>query len=80
VIRMVLGEALMLMAAGLAIGLPAALAAMPLTAASLVGVSTTDPAIVGGALLVMLMVGVCAGLVPAQRASRIDPLVALRQE
>jgi predicted permease len=80
VIRMVLGEALTLMVAGMAIGLPAALAVTPLTAASLVGVTATDPTIVVGALLAMLIVGVCAGIVPAQRASRIDPLVALRQE
>jgi ABC-type antimicrobial peptide transport system permease subunit len=79
VIRMVLGETLMLMAAGFAIGLPAALAATRLTAATLVGVSAGDPAIVGGAILVMLIVGVCAGLLPAVRASRVDPVTALRQ-
>jgi ABC-type antimicrobial peptide transport system permease subunit len=80
VIRMVLGEALTLMVAGLAIGLPAALVASRVTAASLVGVSAADPAIVGGALLVMLIAGVCAGVVPAVRASRVDPVMALRQE
>jgi predicted permease len=79
VIRMVLREALMLMAAGFVIGLPAALAATRLTAATLVGVSAGDPAIVGGAILVMLIVGVCAGLLPAVRASRVDPVTALRQ-
>lgn len=79
VIRMVLREALMLMAAGLAIGLPAALVATRVTAATLVGVSAGDPAIVGGAILVMLIVGVCAGLLPAVRASRVDPVMALRQ-
>jgi predicted permease len=80
VIRLVLRDALMLMAVGLALGLPAALAATRLTTASLVGVSATDPAVVGGALLVMLIAGVCAGLVPAVRASRVDPVTALRQE
>jgi ABC-type antimicrobial peptide transport system permease subunit len=80
VIRMVLREALVLVVVGLAIGLPISLAATPLTTARLVGVRATDPAIVGGALLVMLIMGICAGVVPAQRASRIDPLVALRQE
>lgn len=79
VIRMVLREALMLMAAGLAIGLPAALVATRVTSATLVGVSAGDPAIVGGAILVMLIVGVCAGLLPAVRASRVDPVMALRQ-
>jgi ABC-type antimicrobial peptide transport system permease subunit len=80
VIRLVLRDALMLMAVGLAIGLPAALAATRLTTASLVGVSATDPSVVGGALLMMLIAGVCAGLVPAVRASRVDPVTALRQE
>jgi ABC-type antimicrobial peptide transport system permease subunit len=79
VIRMVLREALMLMAAGLAIGLPAALLASRLTVARLVGVSATDPATLGGALLVMLIAGVCAAIVPAVRASRVDPVRALRQ-
>jgi ABC-type antimicrobial peptide transport system permease subunit len=80
VILMVLGETLMLMAAGFAIGLPAALAATRLAAARLVGVSPADPAIFSGALLVMLVAGVCAGWVPAMRASRVDPIRALRQE
>ena len=80
VIRMVLRDALTLMAAGLAIGLPAALVTSRLTAASLVGVSAADPAIVAGALLVMLVAGVCAGIVPAMRASRVDPVRALRQD
>src|SRR5438128_6365425 len=72
VIRMVLRDALMLMAAGLAVGIPAAFVASRLTAANLSGVSPTDPLIVGGALLLMLVAGVCAGLIPAIRASRID--------
>jgi predicted permease len=80
VIRMVLREALTLTAAGLVIGLPAALAATRLTAASLVGVSAADPATLGGAILMMLVVGTCAGCVPAVRASRVDPMTALRQD
>jgi predicted permease len=80
VTRMVLRETLTLMAAGFAVGLPAAMAATRLTTSSLVGVSTGDPATMGGATLLMLIVGTCAGLVPARRASRIDPVVALRQE
>jgi macrolide transport system ATP-binding/permease protein len=80
VIRMVLRDALALIAAGLTIGLPAALLASRLTAASLAGVSPTDPTVVGGALLMMLFAGLCAGVIPAIRASRIDPTRALRQE
>jgi ABC-type antimicrobial peptide transport system permease subunit len=80
VIAMVLREALTLTAGGLVIGLPTALAATRLTAASLVGVSVADPAIVGGAILMMLVVSTCAGCVPAVRASRVDPMTALRQD
>ena len=80
VIRMILGETLTLMAAGFAVGLPIALVAARLAAATLVGVSAGDPAIVGAAVMVMLVVGVCAGLVPAVRASHVDPVIALRQE
>jgi predicted permease len=80
VIRMVLREALMLMAAGLAIGVPCALIAAQLTSATRVGVSGTDPAVIGGVALIMLIVGVCAAGVPALRAARVDPVAALRQE
>ena len=80
VIRIVLREATSLMAAGLAIGLPAALAATRLVSGTLVGVSATDPAIVAGAISTMLVVSICAACVPAVRASRVDPATALRQE
>jgi predicted permease len=80
VIRMVLREALMLIAAGLALGLPTALVSSRLNAANLSDVSPHDPLIVAAALLVMLVAGLCAGVVPAIRASRIDPVKALQQE
>jgi putative ABC transport system permease protein len=80
VTRMVLRETATLIGAGFALGLPAAMAATRLTTSSLVGVSAGDPATMGGATLLMLIVGTCAGLVPARRASRIDPVVALRQD
>ncbi len=80
VIRMVLRETLMLMGAGFAIGLPVALAATRLIAAALVGVSGSDPTTFGAVSLVMLVVGVLAGFIPAARASRIDPMAALRQQ
>jgi predicted permease len=80
VTRMVLRETLALMAAGFALGLPLALAATRLTTSSLVGVSAGDPLTMAGATLVILIVGGGAGLIPARRASRIDPAAALRQE
>jgi predicted permease len=80
VIRMVLGETLMLVLAGLAIGIPAAVAASRLIAATLFGVSPSDPMTLAAVALVMLAVGLLAGFVPAARASRVDPMAALRQE
>jgi ABC-type antimicrobial peptide transport system permease subunit len=80
VIRMVLGETLLLVAVGIAVGLPVALAATRLIAATLVGLSASDPMTFAVATLVMVVVAVFAGWIPAQRASHIDPMVALRQE
>jgi putative ABC transport system permease protein len=80
VIRMVLREALVLIAAGLTLGLPTALVSSRLTAANLSDVSPHDPLIVAAALLVMLVAGLCASVVPAIRACRIDPVKALQQE
>jgi predicted permease len=80
VIRMVLRETLMLIGAGLAIGLPAALAGARLIAATLAGVGPSDPLTLAAVTLVMLAVGLIAGFIPAARAARVDPVAALRQE
>jgi ABC-type antimicrobial peptide transport system permease subunit len=80
IISMALREALILVAAGVVIGLPVALVAGHLIAAMLVGLSASDPIIVAIAVLTMLIAGSAAGIVPAMRASRIDPIAALRQE
>jgi putative ABC transport system permease protein len=80
VMRMVLSETLMLICAGLGIGLPAAVAVSRLLASTLVGVSPSDPITLATVTLVMLAVGLLAGFVPAARASRVDPMAALRQE
>jgi ABC-type antimicrobial peptide transport system permease subunit len=79
VIQMVLSETVTLIGAGLAIGLPAALASAKLIAATLVGVSPSDPETLALVTLIMLTAGVCAALIPAARASRVDPMAALRQ-
>jgi predicted permease len=80
VIRMVVRDALIPMAAGLTIGIPAAFAAARLIAWNLTGVDPIDPIAVGTPVLLMLVAGVCAGLIPSIRASHIDPAKALRQE
>jgi ABC-type antimicrobial peptide transport system permease subunit len=80
VIWMVLRETIAVVAAGIAIGLPAALVATRLIAAMLEGLSANDPATFGVAIVVMLVMGIVAGFIPAARASRIDPIAAVRQE
>lgn len=80
IIRMILRETLVLVATGIVIGLPAALLATRSIAAMLVDLTANDPFTLGMAISVMLIVGASVGLVPALRASRIDPLAALRQE
>jgi putative ABC transport system permease protein len=78
VLRLVLGYGMKLAAIGLAIGIPAALAASRLLRNLLYGVSATDPIVfaVGGAAV--LAVCALASFVPAWRAMRLDPVVALK--
>jgi predicted permease len=80
VIAMVLGDALWLVIGGLAIGLPIALAAARFLEAQLHGVSPTDPISLAVAVLVLTASAVIAALLPALRASRVSPIVALRAE
>jgi putative ABC transport system permease protein len=80
ILRMVLGETMTLTLVGLAVGVPSALAASRLVAHMLFGVSADDPATLVGVALVLAAVALFAGYVPARRAMRVDPLVALRHE
>jgi ABC-type antimicrobial peptide transport system permease subunit len=77
---MVLRQGVRLSLLGLAIGLGAALALTRLLASQLYGVSATDPATFAVLAAVVLAVSALASLVPAWRATRIDPMSALRQE
>jgi predicted permease len=77
---MVLRETLVLVVAGLAVGVPAALLSARLIATQLFGLSPTDPLTLIGAAVVLTGVAVLAGYIPARRASRVDPLTALRYE
>ncbi|HET8947764.1 MAG TPA: ABC transporter permease [Candidatus Polarisedimenticolia bacterium] len=80
ILGMVLREAGLLILVGLALGIPgAALAARVLTT-QLYGVTPADPATLALSAAVLLAVALLAGYIPARRASRVDPLVALRAE
>ena len=80
VIALVMRETMVLVTIGLVIGLCAALAMSHLISKSLYGLSPYDPLTMAAAALLMIVVAAFAGYMPARRASRIDPLLALRDE
>jgi macrolide transport system ATP-binding/permease protein len=77
---MILRDVCTMLAAGLAIGIPLALAGSRYVQAFLYGIGPNDPVAIAGAAAVLLASGLLAGFIPARRASRIDPLVAIRYE
>jgi predicted permease len=80
VLWLVLREALALGLFGIALGIPCALAANRLIASMLFGISSGNLATIASVSLLLLAVASLAGYLPARRASRIDPMVALRAE
>jgi putative ABC transport system permease protein len=73
------GQALLLVAAGVALGLAGALLAAPLANSLLYGVGPADPASMIAAAVFVTLVAALAALIPATRAARVDPADALRQ-
>ena len=80
VLRLVLGEGLFVIAVGLALGLLLAAAATRVIASLLYGVEATDPLTFAGVPLLLGFVALVASYIPARRATKVDPLVALRYE
>jgi predicted permease len=80
VLKMVLSRSLVMIALGVAVGLLLSFAGARAIASLLVGVSPSDPVTFGGVMLLLLGVALLACLIPAYRATRVDPLVALRYE
>jgi predicted permease len=80
VLRLVLRESLRLVLVGIALGLPVSLAAARLIASMLFGVQAADPTTMALALLVLFAITFVASYVPARRATKVDPMIALRYE
>jgi predicted permease len=80
VLHMVLKEAMMLVAIGVCVGVPASIAASRIIASMLYGLKPHDPVAMGIVIALLAAVGAFAGFIPARRASSVDPMVALRYE
>jgi ABC-type antimicrobial peptide transport system permease subunit len=76
----VLRQVLMLAVAGVVLGLPAALGAGQLIESLLFGLAPQDPATIAAAAAVLVAVAALAGYIPARRAMRVDPVIALRDK
>jgi predicted permease len=80
VTRLVLGEGMLVILEGLAIGLASALALTRVLSSLLVGVTATDPLTFAGVAVLLAFVALGACYVPARRAMLVDPMIALRHE
>jgi putative ABC transport system permease protein len=80
VLRLILGESARMAAFGVLIGIGVSLAATRVTATLLLGISATDPLTFDGVVALLFVVALLASYIPARRAMRVDPIVALRYE
>jgi predicted permease len=80
VFSLVIGEGARVVAAGVLIGLIVTLAAGRLVASLLYGVTARDPIVLGGSALALLLIGAAASALPSLRATRVDPVAALRAD
>ena len=80
VILLVMREVVLLLAIGLGVGIPAAFLLVRYVSAQLYGLQGADPAVAVWTVVLLTTVSIAAGLIPAKRASRIDPMLALRTD
>ena len=78
IVRLVLSRVALLVGGGMAAGAVIALWAVSFVGSLLFGVEPRDPVTLVGAVGVLMMTAAVAGLIPARRAARIDPLISLR--
>jgi putative ABC transport system permease protein len=80
VLKLVLGKSLLLVLIGIGIGLTASAALTQALSSLLFGVTPTDPATFTGISLLLSSIALLASYIPARRATKVDPMVALRYE
>jgi putative ABC transport system permease protein len=80
VMRMVLGDVARVVAVGIVLGIAGALASGKLVKAFLFGLEPADPVVLGASAALLILVALAAGFIPAMRASRVDPVSALRED
>ncbi len=80
VLKIVIGQGLALTCVGIVLGLGAALALARLLQSLLIGLSATDPLTFGAVVVLLLLVALVACWIPARRATKVDPMIALRCE
>jgi predicted permease len=80
VVKLVMNEALMLVGAGLLLGVAGSVALQSVVAGYLYGVKPFDSVVMSGVILTLAMVGVAACVMPVRRATRVDPVMVLREQ
>jgi ABC-type antimicrobial peptide transport system permease subunit len=79
-VEIVMREVLMLLTIGLVVGVPSAIGLGRYVSSQLYGIQANDPWMAVATVVLLALVSVAAGLIPARRASQIDPILALRYE
>src|SRR5262249_2159815 len=78
--RLILGQGLVLVGTGVAAGVVLSLVAVPIVRRFLIGITPTDPLIYASVAMLLIWVSLTACYIPVRRATKVDPMVALRHE